>query len=78
VSAAAGVGRRRAAVQGAQALVEPAADEAACADSARAIALYERFGFVHEGTHRACVLHGSPDVDAHAMAWLHPSPPPLP
>jgi putative acetyltransferase len=47
-------------------------------DNTRAIALYERFGFVHEGTHRAYALRAGCYVDAHAMARLHPHPPQLP
>jgi putative acetyltransferase len=47
-------------------------------DNARAIALYEKFGFVHEGTHRAFALRAGRYVDAYAMARLHPQPPQLP
>ncbi len=47
-------------------------------DNARAIALYEKFGFVREGLHRAYALRGGQFVDAYAMARLHPSPPQLP
>jgi putative acetyltransferase len=47
-------------------------------DNARAIALYRRFGFVVEGTHRAYALRDGAYVDVHAMARLHPSPPQLP
>jgi putative acetyltransferase len=47
-------------------------------DNTRAIALYEKFGFVHEGTHRAFALRGGRYVDSHAMARLHPSPPQVP
>lgn len=48
-------------------------------DNARAMALYEKFGFIHEGTHRAFALRNGVYVDAHAMARLHPNPPkPLP
>jgi putative acetyltransferase len=47
-------------------------------DNAPAIALYEKFGFVHEGTHRAFALRAGRYVDAHAMARLHPRPPQLP
>jgi putative acetyltransferase len=46
-------------------------------DNTRAIALYERSGFVHEGTHRAYALRAGRYVDAHAMARLHPNPPQL-
>jgi len=47
-------------------------------DNARAIALYRRFGFVLEGTHRAYALRDGAYADVHAMARLHPSPPRLP
>lgn len=47
-------------------------------DNARAIALYQRHGFVHEGTHRAYALRDGVYVDAHCMARLHPNPPRLP
>jgi L-phenylalanine/L-methionine N-acetyltransferase len=46
-------------------------------DNARAIALYEKAGFAHEGTHRAYALRAGRFVDAHAMARLHPNPPQL-
>jgi putative acetyltransferase len=39
--------------------------------------LYERHGFVLEGTHRAYAFRHGRYVDAHAMARLHPSPPTL-
>lgn len=42
------------------------------ADNARAIALYKKFGFVLEGTHRAYALRAGRYVDAHAMARLRP------
>lgn len=45
------------------------------ADNARAIALYRRFGFEHEGTMRAYAMRDGQYVDALAMARLHPSPP---
>jgi putative acetyltransferase len=45
------------------------------ADNARAIRLYERFGFVHEGTHRGYALRGGRYADALSMARLHPNPP---
>lgn len=45
------------------------------ADNLPAIALYRRFGFQIEGTHRAYALRDGVYVDAHAMARLHPSPP---
>ena len=47
-------------------------------DNARAIALYRRFGFVLEGTHRAYALRDGAYVDALAMARLHPQAPALP
>lgn len=48
------------------------------ADNHRAIALYRRFGFLLEGTHRAYALRDGAYVDALAMARLHPHPPTLP
>jgi putative acetyltransferase len=48
------------------------------ADNASAVALYQRHGFVVEGTHRAYALRDGAYVDAHAMARLHPRPPMLP
>ena len=47
-------------------------------DNERAIALYRRFGFVHEGTFRAYALRQGVYVDTLAMARLHPNPPRLP
>lgn len=48
-------------------------------DNALAMALYEKFGFVHEGTHRAFALRNGVYVDALAMTRLHSNPPkPLP
>lgn len=44
-------------------------------DNARAIALYRRFGFEVEGTHRGYALRSGRYVDVHSMARLHPSPP---
>jgi putative acetyltransferase len=44
-------------------------------DNARAMALYQRFGFRHEGTHRAYAIRDGVYMDVHAMARLHPSPP---
>lgn len=47
-------------------------------DNARAIALYERFGFVAEGRHRAHSLREGAFVETLSMARLHPNPPRLP
>ena len=47
-------------------------------DNAAGIALYRKFGFVHEGTHLAFALRDGVYVDAHCMARLHPKPPQLP
>ena len=44
-------------------------------DNTPAIKLYERFGFVHEGTHRGYALRHGRFVDVHSMARLHPDPP---
>jgi putative acetyltransferase len=44
-------------------------------DNARAIRLYERHGFVHEGRLRAYALRAGVYVDALAMARLHPRQP---
>ena len=46
-------------------------------DNAPAIALYRKFGFEIEGTHRAYALRDGRYVDTYAMARLHPSPPAL-
>jgi len=48
------------------------------ADNEPAIALYRKFGFVHEGTQRAYALRDGQYVDSHMMARLHPNPPQLP
>jgi len=45
------------------------------ADNERAIALYRRFGFTHEGTHRGYALRHGAFADVHSMARLHPRPP---
>lgn len=42
------------------------------ADNVRAIALYERFGFAHEGRHRDYAWRAGAYVDAVAMARLRP------
>lgn len=46
-------------------------------DNAAAMALYRKFGFELEGTHRAYALRDGVFVDAHCMARLHPKPPAL-
>ncbi len=48
------------------------------ADNLAAIALYSKFGFVVEGTHRGYALRDGQYVDALCMARLHPRPPTLP
>jgi L-phenylalanine/L-methionine N-acetyltransferase len=47
-------------------------------DNAGAIALYEKFGFVHEGTSRAFALRDGQYADVHFMARLHSRQPLLP
>ena len=44
-------------------------------DNAPAIALYRKFGFEIEGSHRAYALRDGMYGDVHAMARLHPNPP---
>ncbi|MCK6419311.1 MAG: GNAT family N-acetyltransferase [Aquabacterium sp.] len=44
-------------------------------DNDRAIALYQRFGFRHEGVHRGFALRDGAYVDVISMARLHPAPP---
>lgn len=48
------------------------------ADNERAIALYRKFGFVHEGTHPAHAIRHGEFVDTWTMGRLHPNPPRLP
>ena len=43
-------------------------------DNHRAIALYEKFGFVREGTHRAYALRDGHYIDAHCMARVKGKP----
>jgi len=44
-------------------------------DNHRAIALYRKFGFEHEGTHRGFAMRDGEYVDVHSMARVHPNPP---
>jgi putative acetyltransferase len=44
-------------------------------DNTAAIALYKRFGFELEGTHRGYALRDGALIDCHAMARWHPRPP---
>ena len=45
------------------------------ADNAAAIALYRKFGFEIEGTHKAHAMRDGRYVDSLSMARLHPNPP---
>lgn len=47
-------------------------------DNERALALYRKFGFVIEGTHRAYAMRDGALVDAYGMARLHPRQPRVP
>lgn len=47
-------------------------------DNKAAIHLYQKFGFIIEGTHRAHALRNGVFVDSYSMARLHPRPPLLP
>ena len=47
-------------------------------DNARALALYRKFGFEVEGTHRAYALRDGRYVDATCMARIRPKPMPTP
>ena len=44
-------------------------------DNAAAIALYRKFGFENEGTHRGYALRNGEFVDVLSMARIHPAPP---
>ena len=44
-------------------------------DNEAALALYRKFGFDIEGTHRGYALRDGAYVDSHSMARLHPNPP---
>ena len=46
-------------------------------DNAGAIALYQRFGFRHEGRHVAFAMRQGAYHDVLSMARLHPKPPQL-
>jgi len=47
-------------------------------DNTRAIGLYRKFGFEHEGTHRGYAMRHGAYADVHAMARWHPCPPAAP
>jgi len=44
-------------------------------DNERAMALYRKFGFVLEGTHRGYALRDGRYADCYSMARIHPKPP---
>lgn len=44
-------------------------------DNVRALALYRKFDFVIEGTHKAYALRDGQYVDSYSMARFHPRPP---
>lgn len=44
-------------------------------DNEPAIALYRKFGFEIEGTHRGYALREGEFIDVHTMARIHPAPP---
>jgi putative acetyltransferase len=44
-------------------------------DNARALALYRKFGFENEGTHKGYALRNGQYVDSYSMARFHPNPP---
>lgn len=44
-------------------------------DNAKAIGLYQKFGFVSEGTLRGYAMRDGQFTDVHAMARFHPNPP---
>lgn len=44
-------------------------------DNEAAMALYRKFGFLHEGTHKAYALRAGHYVDAHFMARVRPKAP---
>ncbi len=46
-------------------------------DNERALALYRKFGFVVEGTHKSYALRGGRYVDSHSMARVKPKTPPV-
>lgn len=44
-------------------------------DNVAALALYRKFGFEIEGTHKGYAMRDGRYTDAHAMARIHPNPP---